>query len=137
MSMLGLPTMSCNVLVACLSLVVVALTQGSGSEVSRINMAQLVLSSVAAVLVMVGPKVSLGKGSAVAQVASLLIGAGLVSLSVVGLGAVDNERRATEGNRDVRSTTTIVLSYLSSSIALVCALAVVAGSTDKVFGVKA
>ena len=137
MSMLGLPTMSCNVLVACLSLVVVALTQGSGSEVSRINMAQLVLSSVAAVLVMVGPKVSLGKGSAVAQVASLLIGAGLVSLSVVGLGAVDNERRATEGNRDVRSTTTIVLSYLSSSIALVCALAVVAVSTDKVFGVKA
>ena len=129
--------MSCNVLVAFLSLVVVVLTQGSGSEVSRINMAQLVLSSVAAVLVMVGPKVSLGKGSAVAQVASLLIGAGLVSLSVVGLGAVDNERRASEGNRDVRSTTTIVLSYLSSSIALVCALAVVAVSTDKVFGVKA
>ena len=135
--MLGLPTMSCNVLVAFLSLVVVVLTQGSGSEVSRINMAQLVLSSVAAVLVMVGPKVSLDKGSPVAQVASLLIGAGLVSLSVVGLGAVDNERRATEGNRDVRSTTTIVLSYLSSSIALVCALAVVAVSTDKVFGVKA
>lgn len=137
MSMLGLPTMSCNVLVACLSLVVVALTQGSGSEVSRINMAQLVLSGVAAVLVMVGPKVSLGKGSAVAQVVSLLIGAGLVSLSVVGLVAVDNERRASEGDRDARSTATLVLSYLSSSIALVCALAVVAGSTDKVFGVKA
>lgn len=135
--MLGLPAMSCNVLVASLSLVVVALTQGSANEVSRINMALFVLSSIALLLVMVGPMVSLSKNSVVNQVLSLLIGAGLVSLSVVGLVAVDNERRATEGNLNARSTVTLVLSYLSSSIALVCALAVVAGSTDKVFGVKA
>ena len=55
MSALGLPAVSCNVLVALLSIVVFALTQGSGSEVSRINMAQLVVSAVAASLTMVGP----------------------------------------------------------------------------------
>ena len=135
MSALGLPAMSCNVLVACLSLVVVALTQGSGSEVSRINMAQLVVSAVAAGLAVVGPQVGLGKGSVIAQIARLLLGAGLVSLSVVGLVAADNSRRAADTS-DARDMATLVLAYLSSSVGLVCGLGLVSTGSEKVLGAK-
>jgi hypothetical protein len=135
MSALGLPVMSCSVMVAALSLVVVALTQGSGSEVSRINMAQLVVAAVAAGLAMVGPMVGLGKSSVIVQIVRLLLGSGLVSLSVVGLVSADNYRRS-EDTSDPRTMTTLVLAYLSSSVGLVCGLGLVSAGSEKVLGAK-
>jgi len=131
MSALGLPSMTCKGLVACLSFVVVALTHGSDSEVSRINMAQLVVSAVAAALAVVGPYVGLGKSSVIAQGARLLLGAGLLSLSIIGLSAADNSRRAADTS-DARDMATLVLAYLSSSIGLVCGINLVGGASDKV-----
>jgi hypothetical protein len=135
MSALGLPYMSCKGLVACLSFVVVALTHGSDSEVSRINMTQLVVSAVATALAVVGPYVGLGKRSVIGQVARLLLGAGLLSLSIIGLSAADNSRRAADTS-DARDMATLVLAYLSSSVGLVCGLGLVSAGSEKVLGAK-
>ena len=98
-------------------------------------MAQFVVSAVAAGLAVVGPQVGLGKGSVIAQIARLLLGAGLVSLSVVGLVAADNSRRAADTS-DARDMATLVLAYLSSSVGLVCGLGLVSAGSEKVLGAK-